>query len=57
MMDLVRCPFFFAAKYNFILVAKHIPGISTTLADELFCNKLELFFSLALQAKHPATPI
>ena len=57
MMHLVRCLFFFAAKYNFVLVAKHIPGISNTLADALSRNKLELFFSLAPQAKRSATPI
>ena len=47
MMHFVRCPFFFAAKYNFILVAKHIPGITNTVVDTLSRNKLELFFSLA----------
>ena len=53
MMHLVRCLFFFAAKYNFVLVAKQIPIISNTLADALSRNKLELFFSLA----RSATPI
>ena len=53
----VRCLFFFVAKYNIILVAKHIPGITNTLVDALSCNKLELFFSLALQANRSATPL
>ena len=53
MMHLMRWLFFFAAKYNFVLVAKQIPIISNTLADALSHNKLELFFFLA----HFATPI
>ena len=57
MMHLLRCLFYFAAKYNFILVAKHIPGISNTLADALSRNKLDVFFSLAPQANSSPTPI
>ena len=33
MMHLMRCLLFFAAKYNFVLVAKHIPRITNTLVD------------------------
>ena len=38
----MRCLFFFTAKYNFVLVAKYIPGISNTLVDALSRNKLLL---------------
>ena len=42
-MQMLRTLFFTEAKYQFKLVATHIPGIHNTLADYLSRNQLNLF--------------
>ena len=47
-MHLMRCLAYFAAKFQFFILASHIKGIDNTLADALSRNNLLLF-----QALHP----
>ena len=56
-MHLMRCLAFFMAKFQFTLVARHIPGTSNVLADALSRGNLSLFLSLYPQADQVATPL
>ena len=47
---LLRCIFFFSAKYDFVLTAAHIPGRLNTLADAISRNNAPYFLSSYLQA-------
>lgn len=47
MMHLLRCLFFCEARYQFRLVAEHLPGIRNYLADDLSRNRLSSFLSKA----------
>ena len=54
---LLRCIFFFSAKYDFLLTAAHIPGRLNTLADAISRDNAASFLSLYPQANRQATPI
>ena len=43
MMHLLRCLFFFEARYNFRAEASHIPGKMNDLADDLSRKRASLF--------------
>ncbi len=45
-MGLVRCLFVFAAKYNIVLLAEHVPGVENGAADALSRDNLPSFFTL-----------
>ncbi len=45
-MRLVRCLFVFAAKYNIVLLAEHVPGVENGAADALSRDNLPSFFTL-----------
>ena len=47
---LMRCVFFFSARHEFTLTAKHIPGRLNTLADALSRNNASHFLSSHPQA-------
>ena len=50
LMDLLRCIFFFNARFNFRLSAQHIPGHLNVLADAIFWNNASYFLSSYSQA-------
>ena len=54
---LLRCIFFFSAKYDFLLTAAYIPGRLNTLADAISRDNAASFLSLYPQANRQATPI
>ena len=45
-MRLMRCLFVFAAKFNVVLVAEHVPGVENGAADALSRDNLPSFFPL-----------
>ena len=49
-MHLLRCIFFISAKFDFTIVAAHIPGRLNTIADAILRNNVPLFLSLSPQA-------
>ena len=51
LMHLMRCLFFCAARFQFCLSARHIPGALNCKADALSRNKMPLFFSICPQAR------
>ena len=53
MMHLIRCLFFFEARFGFELLATHLPGRENILADDLSRNRLSNFLSKA-QSPEPA---
>ena len=56
LMDLVRALFFVAARNNFHVLIRHIPGVDNSIADALSRLQLSRFHSLAPHASpHPAT--
>ena len=57
MSHLLRCIFFFSAKYDFLVTAAHIPGRLNTLADAISRDNAASFLSLYPQANRQATPI
>jgi len=56
-MHLLRCLTFITAKFQFLITARHIPGIENTAADALSRDKLDLFRSIYPQADHAPSPI
>ena len=57
LMHLLRCIFFLSAKYEFSLVATHVPGQQNELADAISRDNAALFLSLSPQADHRPTEI
>ena len=57
MMHLLRCIFFFKAKFDFTLTAAHIPGQYNTLADALSRDNASFFLSSHSQANPQTTEI
>ena len=56
-MELVRSLHLCAAKFQFMHSAKHIPGISNTIADALSRFNMQAFRELVPDAEpHPTTP-
>jgi len=55
-MRLLWLLFLIAAKENFTITLKHIPGITNPIADAISRQKFTLFFSLAPQADREPTP-
>ena len=56
LMDLVRALFFVAARNNFHVLIRHIPGVDNSTADALSRLQLSRFHSLAPHASpHPAS--
>ena len=49
---MMRCMLFIEAKFNFMLIAKHIPGKSNTDADTLSRDGRQYFLSSHPQANH-----
>jgi predicted alpha/beta hydrolase len=56
-MKLVRSLFFIAAKRNFHVLIRHIPGSDNSIADSLSRMQMERFRELAPLAAPTATPI
>ena len=56
-MSLVRKLFFIAAKYNFTVNIKHIPGTNNTIADALSRLQMAKFRQLAPSASPRETRI
>ena len=56
-MSLLRCLFFFAAKYDLLIFASHIPGSSNQIADALSRNNMPCFFTALPQASPQAVAI
>lgn len=56
-MHLVRALLFIAARHNFHVVIRHIPGIDNSIADSLSRLQLSRFHTLAPQADPLPTPI
>ena len=54
---LLRCIFFFSAKYDFTLTAAHIPGRLNTLADAISRNNAPYFVSSYPQANQQPTEV
>ena len=54
---LLRCLFFFEVRYQFQLVALHIPGVDNTLADDLSHDRLSCFLSKAPEMECHPSPI
>ena len=50
LMHLMRCLFFYAARFCFCLSARHIAGAANLRADALSQNKMSNFFSIFPQA-------
>ena len=57
LMHLLRCLFFFEARYQFRLVASHIPDVDNTLADDLSRDCLSCFLSKAPEMERHPSPI
>ena len=49
-MDLVRFLVLISMKHNFLVWARHVPGVSNAIADALFCFQVQHFRELAPQA-------
>jgi hypothetical protein len=56
-MTLLRKLFFVAARNNFTVTIRHIPGIRNSIADAISRMQFQRFFSLAPQASKDPTPI
>ena len=56
-MHLARCLVFIKAKFEFDLVAAHLPGTSNCRVDALSRNRLSLFRTLHPQANQEPTAI
>ena len=56
-MHLLRCLAFISAKFQFILVASHLPGQLNTAADALSRNRVDVFRSIMPQAEELPTEI
>ena len=48
---MLRCLFFLEAKFQFTIVAAHIPGAINVRADALSRNHIDVFFASSLQAR------
>ena len=57
LMHLLRCIFFFCARFDFCLSAEHIPGHLNVLADAISRNDAPYFLSSYSQANPCPTPI
>ncbi len=57
LMDLVRALFFVAARNNFHVLIRHIPGIDNSIADALSRLQLTKFHSLVPHANPQPSPI
>ncbi len=57
LMHLMRCLFFYAAHYKFVVSAHHLSGKDNSGADAISRNNADLFLSLYPQAVWTATPI
>ena len=56
-MHLLRCLFFFTARYQVVLVASHISGKRNEAGDRLSRDSLSFFFKLVPDAKkRPSVP-
>lgn len=55
-MSLLRKLFLTAARNNFTITMRHLPGKTNEIADALSRNQLDRFFSLAPQAQRMPTP-
>ena len=56
-MHLMRCLFFFMARFHFFLMPEHIPGKLNVAADSLSRDKLALFFQQVPAASQTATVV
>jgi len=56
-MCLVRCPFIFAARFNIVLVAKHVPGVENGAADALSWNDSASFFTWVPWARRQSSGV
>lgn len=50
MAHMLRCLFFIEAKFNFSIVASHVPGVLNVQADALSRNQPQIFFNSNPQA-------
>ena len=49
LLHLLRCLYFYAAHYQFMYCAQHLPGVSNTAADALSRDNMPLFLSFVPQ--------
>ena len=49
---MLRCLYFLEAKFQFTMVAAHIPGAMNARADALSRNHIDVFFATFPQACH-----
>ena len=49
--------FFVEAKFQFVAIAEHIPGVQNTVADALSRNNLDIMHSLSPQVLQRPTPV
>ena len=56
LLHLVRCLYFYAARYQFSYNARHIPGVDNVAADALSRNLMSKFFSLIPQGVSSSVP-
>lgn len=55
MAHMLRCLFFLEAKFNFSIVAQHVPGVNNQPADALSRDQLPLFLQLKPTANRTPT--
>ena len=56
LVQLLRCLFFYASRFQFHFSAAHIPGVHNVVADAISRNNLSLLSSLVPQAQQVSVP-
>ena len=57
MAHMLRCLFFLEARFNFTVVAEHVPGVKNQLADALSRNKSSIFLQSLPSARAMPTEV
>ena len=56
LVQLLRCLFFYASRFQFHFSASHIPGAHNVIADAISRDNISLLFSLVPQAQQTSMP-